>query len=127
MRIRKGHLTAGAVAVAATLLATSTPASASSDEHWWKETGVKVLVEERGDWVTVWDTKDDRKKVGVTVFVKGKKRYTLWADDGPDDSHYQGAAYGKPFDLPEGAKISLSMWRGSQPDTTPDHSWVNDH
>ena len=120
------RIATGVVAVAATVLATPSPASASAADHTWSESGVRVEVWEHDDVIQVTDTKGNRHNAGFNVYIGGTKRYTLYA---MQDHSYssRSAGYGGKYNLPEGKKISLSMWGGATVDKTVDHSWVNDH
>ncbi|MEU6593808.1 hypothetical protein ABZ923_32120 [Streptomyces sp. NPDC046881] len=72
------------------------------------------------------DTRGNHAEAGIIVYVNGKKRYPLWTME--DYAHsVRDAEYGGVYNLPEGARIGVSMWGGATVDKTIDHSWVNDH
>lgn len=124
MKLRIGSAVLGALGLAAvTVWGTAGSASAVKWDHTYRDTGVKVYVEERGDIVSACDTAADGYGVSVDVYPPGHlDKYTLTVTNGKGSCKTSRASQGGLHNLEEGGRVDLVLsWGGNE------YSFVNDH
>ncbi|WP_329483112.1 hypothetical protein OG555_13045 [Kribbella sp. NBC_01484] len=132
MKSRLGRVLAGTFALSATAAALTAGSAFANEppdgivwDHTYTAPGVKVYVEEHGDYVEVCDTSKNGYSAWVEVYL-GITKYRLTASSGVGTCEWESAS---DVDLPENVDILLHFdGRGHDVDH-PDgvESFYNDH